>query len=126
VWPDVERPDRGSVAGADNDVRPGRRGSTTATRSLQDADCRARFLIRDRDGKYPALFDTILADTGIRVVLTDVRVPRPRIKIRVRSAMSAQAKIEGRFLGGRPPYGYRLSDPDDRRASSARAAMGAQ
>jgi putative transposase len=37
---------------------------------------RARFLIRDRDGKYPALFDAILADTGIRVVLTGVRVPR--------------------------------------------------
>jgi hypothetical protein len=37
---------------------------------LHDADCRTRFLIRDRDGKYPALFDTILADTGIQVVLT--------------------------------------------------------
>ncbi|HEY2762734.1 MAG TPA: integrase core domain-containing protein [Pseudonocardiaceae bacterium] len=43
---------------------------------LQDAGCRAQFLIRDRDGKYPALFDTILADTGIRGVLTGVRVPR--------------------------------------------------
>ncbi|MFD5321155.1 recombinase family protein, partial [Streptomyces sp. NPDC127098] len=35
---------------------------------------------------------------------------RTRIKIRVRAAMAAQAKIEGRFLGGRPPYGYRLVD----------------
>jgi site-specific DNA recombinase len=35
---------------------------------------------------------------------------RNRIKIRVRSAMAAQAQIEGRFLGGRPPYGYRLGD----------------
>ena len=35
---------------------------------------------------------------------------RTRIKIRVRSAMSAQAAIEGRFLGGRPPYGYRIAD----------------
>jgi site-specific DNA recombinase len=35
---------------------------------------------------------------------------RNRIKIRVRSAMSSQAKIEGRFLGGRPPYGYLLAD----------------
>jgi transposase InsO family protein len=43
---------------------------------LQDAGCRARFLIRDRDGKYPALFDTILADTGIQVILTGVRIPR--------------------------------------------------
>ena len=44
---------------------------------LQDAGCRARFLIRDRDGKYPALFDTILAEAGIEVVLSGVRVPRP-------------------------------------------------
>ncbi len=34
---------------------------------------------------------------------------RTRIKIRVRSAMASQA-AEGRFLGGRPPYGYRLAD----------------
>jgi site-specific DNA recombinase len=33
-----------------------------------------------------------------------------RIKIRVRAAMATQAKQEGRFLGGRPPYGYRLAD----------------
>jgi putative transposase len=43
---------------------------------LQDAGCRARFLIRDRDGKYPALFDAILADTAIEVVLSGVRMPR--------------------------------------------------
>jgi site-specific DNA recombinase len=35
---------------------------------------------------------------------------RNRIKVRVRSAMAAQAHHEGRFLGGRPPYGYRLAD----------------
>ena len=35
---------------------------------------------------------------------------RTRIRIRVRAAMSAQAAIEGRFLGGRPPYGYRIAD----------------
>jgi hypothetical protein len=33
---------------------------------------------------------------------------RNRIKIRVRTAMAAQAKDEGPFLGGRPPYGYLL------------------
>ena len=35
---------------------------------------------------------------------------RNRIKLRVRAAMAAQAALEGRFLGGRPPYGYRLAD----------------
>ena len=35
---------------------------------------------------------------------------RNRVKVRVRSAMASQAKIEGRFLGGRPPYGYQLAD----------------
>jgi site-specific DNA recombinase len=35
---------------------------------------------------------------------------RNRVKIRVRSAMAAQAEIEGRFLGGRPPYGYMIID----------------
>lgn len=35
---------------------------------------------------------------------------RNRIKIRVRTAMQSQTQIEGRYLGGRPPYGYRLAD----------------
>ena len=43
---------------------------------LEDAGCRARFLIRDRDRKFPGLFDAILADAGIDVVLSGVRMPR--------------------------------------------------
>jgi putative transposase len=43
---------------------------------LQDAGCRTRYLIRDRDGKFPALFDAVLADAGIEVVLTGVQMPR--------------------------------------------------
>ena len=43
---------------------------------LEDAGCRARYLIRDRDGKFPALFDAVLADAGIKVVLSGVRMPR--------------------------------------------------
>ncbi|MER7694508.1 integrase [Streptomyces sp. NPDC097610] len=43
---------------------------------LQDADCRARYLVRDRGGKFPELFDTILADAGIEVVLSGIRIPR--------------------------------------------------
>jgi transposase InsO family protein len=43
---------------------------------LEDAGCRARFLIRDRDGKFPALFDAVLKDADIDVVLSGVRMPR--------------------------------------------------
>jgi putative transposase len=43
---------------------------------LEDAGWRARYLIRDRDGKFPALFDVILADAGITVVRTGIRMPR--------------------------------------------------
>jgi transposase InsO family protein len=43
---------------------------------LEDAACRPRFMIRDRDGKFPALFDAVLNDAGIEVVLSGVRTPR--------------------------------------------------
>jgi hypothetical protein len=43
---------------------------------LEDAGSRARFLIRDRDGKFPGLFDTVLTDTGIETVLSGVQMPR--------------------------------------------------
>lgn len=43
---------------------------------LDDAGARARYLIRDRDAKYPALFDAVLHDAGIQVVLSGIRVPR--------------------------------------------------
>jgi putative transposase len=43
---------------------------------LEDAHCRARFLIRDRDGKFPQLFDNILSDAGIQVILSGVQMPR--------------------------------------------------
>ena len=33
-----------------------------------------------------------------------------RTSIRVRTAIAAQARDQGRYLGGRPPYGYRLAD----------------
>jgi transposase InsO family protein len=43
---------------------------------LEDTGCPVKYLIRDRDGKYPTMFDTILADAGITVVRTGVRMPR--------------------------------------------------
>ncbi|RZU76865.1 recombinase [Micromonospora kangleipakensis] len=35
---------------------------------------------------------------------------RNRVKVRVRTAMASQTLLEGRYLGGRPPYGYMLKD----------------
>ncbi|WP_336216857.1 hypothetical protein [Nonomuraea sp. LPB2021202275-12-8] len=43
---------------------------------LDDAGCRARFLLRDRDGKFPALMDEVLAEAGITTVLTGIRMPQ--------------------------------------------------
>jgi putative transposase len=43
---------------------------------LEDVGSRARFLIRDRDGKFPGLFDTVLTDAGIETVLSGVQMPR--------------------------------------------------
>jgi len=43
---------------------------------LEDAGCQVKYLIRDRDGKYPDMFNAILADARIAVVLSGVQVPR--------------------------------------------------
>ena len=41
---------------------------------LEDAGYQVKYLIRYRDGKYPALFDGVLADAGIDAVLSGVRI----------------------------------------------------
>ena len=43
---------------------------------LEEAGSRARFLIRDRDGKFPGLFDTVLKDAGIQAVLSGIQMPK--------------------------------------------------
>ncbi|MFJ7949712.1 integrase core domain-containing protein [Streptomyces sp. NPDC096354] len=44
---------------------------------LEDAgSSRARFLIRDRDSKFRAAFDALLADAGLKVVTTGIQMPR--------------------------------------------------
>jgi len=48
---------------------------------------------------------------------------RNRIKTRVRTTMAALAQTQGRFLGGRPPYGYLLIDARPH-ANPAKAADG--
>ena len=43
---------------------------------LESSGARARFLIRDHDGKFPGLFDAVLRDTGLKVVLSGIQMPR--------------------------------------------------
>jgi putative transposase len=64
---------------------------------LEDAGYRARWLIRDRDGKFPDLFDTVLADAGIKIVLTGVRMPRMN-SIMERWVQTCRRELLGRTL----------------------------
>ncbi len=45
-------------------------------RDLEDAGARARFLIRDRDSKFTTAFDVLMADAGLKVITTGIRIPR--------------------------------------------------
>ncbi|WP_326799372.1 recombinase family protein [Streptomyces sp. NBC_01808] len=47
-----------------------------------------------------------------------------RARLRARTAMTVRAREQGRYLGGRPPYGYRLADagPHPNRAWARRGA----
>ncbi|HET9258467.1 MAG TPA: integrase core domain-containing protein [Pseudonocardiaceae bacterium] len=42
----------------------------------QDAHATVRYLIRDRDSEYTAAFDAVLADSGITIITTGIRIPR--------------------------------------------------
>jgi hypothetical protein len=53
------------------------------------------------------------------------KAERRRIQVRVRAAMTAQAEYEGRYLGGRPPHGYRLADAGSHH-NPVLAALGAR
>jgi putative transposase len=43
---------------------------------LQDAHATVKYLIRDRDSRYTASFNAVLADSSIATIMTGIRVPR--------------------------------------------------
>jgi putative transposase len=49
---------------------------------LEDHCSRARYMIRDRDGKLPGLFNAVLAAAGIDVVLSGIQMPRRQLRHR--------------------------------------------
>jgi hypothetical protein len=71
----------------------------------------------DNDGHYVAL-----SNYG-----TMSRAERNCTRLRVANAMRAHAEV-GRWLGGRPPYGYRIGDlgphPNPSKAASPRCRSG--
>ncbi|WP_405878714.1 recombinase family protein [Streptomyces sp. NBC_01136] len=68
--------------------------------------------------------DPALTEHDELMVLLGILAKREvaRARIRARTAMTVQARDQGRYLGGRPPYGYRLVDvgPHPNRAMARR------
>ena len=64
---------------------------------LQDAGATMTYLIRDRDSRYTAAFDAVLADEGITITKTGIRIPRMNT-IMERWIRSCRAELLDRTL----------------------------
>lgn len=64
--------------------------------------------IPETDG--PVDFDDVTHQALLMMLGAQARREVQRARFRTTMAMQAQAREQGRYLGGRPPYGYRLVD----------------
>ena len=64
---------------------------------LQDAGVPVKYLIRDRDSRYPTAFDAVFQSDGIAIVKTCIRVPRMNA-IMERWVRSCRAELLDRTL----------------------------
>ncbi|MET7966325.1 GNAT family N-acetyltransferase [Micromonospora sp. NPDC005305] len=86
-----------SGCGAARSSRCRRRGSCRPGRCARAATPGSPLFQVDRDGKYPALIDQILADAGITVVRSGVRMPRMNA-IMERSVRTCRRELLDRTL----------------------------
>jgi transposase InsO family protein len=73
------------------------RQARTLMMNLEDHTDGLKFLIRDRDAKFTAAFDAVLAAAGVRIIKTPVRAPRANA-ITGRWIASARRECTGRML----------------------------
>ncbi|MFI9848489.1 hypothetical protein ACIHFD_66605 [Nonomuraea sp. NPDC051941] len=72
-------------------------GTTTHPTASWAIQATARYLIRDRDGKFPPLMDEILTDAGIQTVRTGIQIPRMN-SIMERWVQSCRCELLDRYL----------------------------
>ena len=117
-------------------ANPGQEWVTQVARNfcaeLEDAVQRFRFCLRDRDTKFTASFDAVLASIGIEAIKTPVRSPRANafaerwvhsvredcldhlLVLSRRHLETILAQYLKHYNGARPHRGLRLLPPDRR------------
>ena len=106
---------------------------------LGDRERQVRFLVHDRDAKFPRAFDALLASDGVKVIRTPVRAPNANAHMErwvgtVRRECLDRLLILGRrqlthvlrvyvqhYNGARPHRALDLTTPDPRSCASIEA-----